>query len=119
MIRHLTTYLMIAMIALQSVAAVADIHQLHQSGMKHLRFDHQHEQDTLKHSDEAGVKLVERADLKSFDCHHCCHCHGIAQFFIGGGHENPVAVQSNLGNTGYRVSYVSLQLSPDNPPPIR
>lgn len=59
--------LLLMAVSFQSVASVSDVHQSHQSGAEHLEFEHEHEGDAnLKPMDESS----------SFDCHHCCHCHG-------------------------------------------
>lgn len=54
-------------VCFQSMVAVSDIHQSHQSGVEHLEFEHDHEIDSVSNSQE---------ETNSFDCHHCCHCHG-------------------------------------------
>ncbi len=59
--------LLVLAVSFQSIAAVSDVHQSHQSGASHLEFEHEHEGDTKK---------LTQVDLNSFDCHHCCHCHG-------------------------------------------
>lgn len=73
-IRHLTfmrhkplIILLLLAVSFQSVSAVSDVHQSHQSGVEHLEFEHDHESEPeIKTDDESN----------SFDCHHCCHCHG-------------------------------------------
>lgn len=59
--------LLIMAVSFQSIASVSDVHQSHQSGAEHLEFEHNHEDVADKQAQD---------DLKSFDCHHCCHCHG-------------------------------------------
>ena len=59
--------LLVMAVSFQSIAAVSDVHQSHQSGAEHLEFEHEHEGD---------VDLTPQKELSSFDCHHCCHCHG-------------------------------------------
>lgn len=59
--------LLLMAVSFQSIASVYDIHQSHQSGVEHLEFEHEHEE-------LADIEVQD--DLKSFDCHHCCHCHG-------------------------------------------
>ncbi len=59
--------LLVMAVSFQSISAVSDVHQSHQSGDSHLEFEHEHEGDTKKPT---------QVDLNSFDCHHCCHCHG-------------------------------------------
>jgi len=59
--------LLVLAVSFQSISAVSDVHQSHQSGAEHLEFEHEH---------EGIVKLSPQVELNSFDCHHCCHCHG-------------------------------------------
>jgi hypothetical protein len=59
--------LLLLAVSFQSISAVADVHQSHQSGVEHLEFEHDHDSEPeIKTDDES----------RSFDCHHCCHCHG-------------------------------------------
>lgn len=118
MIRRSITFLMIALVAMQSVVAVADAHRLHQSGSEHLTFEHMHERGEGKSRDDGGVSSVEQAGLGDFDCHHCCHCHGMANFFTGNSHDSFVAIPIGNEAIDYQASYVSYRASPDNPPPI-
>lgn len=59
--------LLLMAVSFQAMASVSDLHQAHQSGADHLEFEHDH--------DDAG-DLDSQDDLVSYDCHHCCHCHG-------------------------------------------
>lgn len=118
MIRHAITYLMIALIAVQSVVAVADAHQLHQSGTEHLTFDHEHDQPTHTPQVEQETKTNATLGSTSLDCHHCCHCHGMAHFFLGSGSDSMPEVDLDSTLSGYQFHYSSYQSSPDNPPPI-
>lgn len=68
LMRYKTLIILLVMaVSFQSIAAVSDVHQSHQSGAEHLEFEHDHEGD---------AKLTPQKELSSFDCHHCCHCHG-------------------------------------------
>jgi hypothetical protein len=68
---------------LQSVGMMADMHASHQSGTEHLSFDHQHQHhDGQAKSDLALQKLALQKQCADFDCHHCCHCHGIQHHWI-------------------------------------
>jgi hypothetical protein len=77
MLKCALTYAMLILIVLQSGMAMGDAHQLHQSG-EHVAFD-----ETHQHPDgfESDRHLIENAESdpsssQSWDCHHCCHCHG-------------------------------------------
>lgn len=118
MIRHAITYLIIALIAMQSVVAVADAHQLHQSGTEHLTFDHEHDQPTVNYQAEQEIKTSATMGSTSLDCHHCCHCHGMAHFFLASGSDYMPEVDLDSTLSGYQFHYSSYQSSPDNPPPI-
>lgn len=118
MIRQAITYLMITLLTLQSVVAVADAHQLHQSDTEHLTFEHSHAQSERESLVDARAPLAERAEQGAFDCHHCCHCHGVAQIYTGNSHDSFMPVQSGGETIDYKFSDVSFQASPDNPPPI-
>jgi hypothetical protein len=118
MIRQYLTYLLTALIALQSVAAVADVHQFHQSGTEHLAFEHEHDlADTESHkfSDETPTNSES---TNPFDCHHCCHCHGMAHFYLGAIQESLMENKRTEQISNYWFVYLSHQSSPDTPPPI-
>lgn len=75
-------WLMIILIATQSVWSMADAHSGHQSGIEHQAFDHpegDHEHDAPSSSASQDANLD---DTTTFDCHHCCHCHGAHSSFI-------------------------------------
>jgi len=68
----------VILLLLQSVATMADIHASHQSGIQHLTFDDDHH-DASSPTDD----ILKKVDSKTkFDCHHCCHCHGIHHYWI-------------------------------------
>ena len=118
-IRHYLTLLLAALIALQSVAAMADAHRFHQSGTEHLTFNHEHElaADSAK---KISMKAANVADPESSalqDCHHCCHCHGTAQF-LDGSLDNWIITTLGKGHSNYHFIYNFLAAAPDNPPPI-
>lgn len=117
MVHKWLSYLLITLIALQSVAAIADTHQAHQTGTVHIEFEHEHDSLTPDRkrmfAEETGVPSIVK-----FDCHHCCHCHNIAQFIIGNSNEYPGMSQFGLGTPEYRFPYISHLISPDLRPPI-
>ena len=59
--------LLLLAVSFQSISAVSDVHQSHQSGVEHLEFEHDHDSESEIKTDDGS---------NSFDCHHCCHCHG-------------------------------------------
>jgi hypothetical protein len=81
MFKNSIQWLMIILIATQSVWSMADTHSAHQSGLEHLKFEHQHDD---AHPQDADIqKDVSTANKQAnFDCHHCCHCHGAHSSFI-------------------------------------
>ncbi|AFU97796.1 hypothetical protein [Simiduia agarivorans] len=104
MIRHAITYLMIALLAVQSVVASADAHQLHQSGTEHLTFDHEQEPT---HNPETDQEIKSSATLGSisFDCHHCCHCHGHGAMIFAESELHLVALFLGNGPVSYNAIY--------------
>jgi hypothetical protein len=72
-------HILIVLVALQSTIAVADLHLSHQTGNEHLEFNHIdnvdidfNNEDFEKYSDSKSLN----DNVTSYDCHHCCHCHG-------------------------------------------
>jgi len=116
--RHNFAYILMLLVALQSVAGVWDSHQFHQSGSEHLTFEHSHEQSNNSSPDELKVTSNLQAKLDKFDCHHCCHCHGVAQVYLPNVNENLFSSSSRDKKFGYRNTYLSITPSQDNPPPI-
>ena len=70
MIKNLLIFLLVSAVSFQSIAAVSDMHESHQTGAEHLEFEHEHDEPAKV------VELDNQTAQKSFDCHHCCHCHG-------------------------------------------
>lgn len=106
--RRLLACLLVSLIALQSVFAMADIHQSHQPDHQHQSFDHTH---------DAASASTDSAQ-QGFDCHHCCHCHGMTYQFIphrlgsaGGDISAPILSR-------YLLNYHSRFNPPSHRPPI-
>jgi|SRR5690554_1071370 len=72
------TYAVLILIVLQSGMAMGDAHQLHQSGAEHLAFDETHQHLDGFESDRHPIEDAESdpSSSQTWDCHHCCHCHG-------------------------------------------
>ena len=99
MSKKLLIYIASFLIVFQSAFVVADVHQEHQSGVDHVEFDHQHvDHEPLKVSDSDEPE-------QSFDCHHCCHCHGATVTaivsYLGAG--NLVSSSSHAHQLSYEV----------------
>ena len=99
-----------ALMTLQSIYAVADMHQLHQSGSEHIAVSQDHPEHT--------EKTFQNPDVNAYDCHHCCHCHGIAHFFVASQQHQQKPASPGNARWEYQVFYLSRSDSPDNPPPI-
>ena len=125
MIQKVLTYLLVTMIAMQSFVAIADVHQPHQSGEQHLEFEHAHGDLTKQVSepDELGVlknvtlESFELTSLDEYDCHHCCHCHGVNYLKAAGNGNDVFPYKQHLFLT-MPVDYLSYTPSPDIRPPI-
>lgn len=70
MIKNLLIFLLVSAVSFQSIAAASDMHESHQTGAEHLEFEHEHDEPAK------DIELDNQTVQKSFDCHHCCHCHG-------------------------------------------
>lgn len=109
--------MLVALIALQSVVAIADAHQPHQAGVEHLEFNHDDDKNTVDNSQHLK-KVASSPSIDQYDCHHCCHCHGVVHFFLATpslGFDASLLVQEL---TGYWAQYPSILISPDLRPPI-
>ncbi|MBR9910285.1 MAG: hypothetical protein GYB33_08035 [Gammaproteobacteria bacterium] len=109
---------MIALIAMQSLMAVADVHQLHQSGTEQLTLEHDHDQILDNPQAEREIQSNGPMGGTSLDCHHCCHCHSIAHFFLGSTPDSIPEVDLGSSHSGYQLHYSSYLGAPENPPPI-
>lgn len=121
MYRKFLSILLISLIAMQSVVAVADAHQGHQSNNEHREFDQNHDHDLA--APDLQVKsestLVDNAtDVKKYDCHHCCHCHGVAQLFVADNSRALGINQSTSHLPRYSLAYPATIISPKLRPPI-
>lgn len=117
-IRQYLVYFLMALIVSQSVGVMADVHKFHQSGTEHLSFEHEHtpiDGDAIERQDLEAPQAIS-ADV--FDCHHCCHCHGVASVFIGGNWVGLPLAEPSEEQSSYHFISLSFQKSPDTPPPI-
>ena len=77
--RKFTCLLLILTFVVQPASTLADVHpvfniKVHQSGTGHLSFDH----DNHTGGDLSSNALNSSKNSSTqFDCHHCCHCHGV------------------------------------------
>ena len=119
MIRAWLSYLLITLIALQSVVAVADAHQLHQTGDQHLDFDHVDVHGS-SHPDEHLIAEVQSSSAPNaqYDCHHCCHCHGVVQLGVPSSISNLDPAMSQQGISTVHFNYLTPALDPGLRPPI-
>lgn len=117
MIHRCLSNLLIILIALQLVEPMADSHQSHQTGAQHLAFEHDHSQFNHENSPANEHSNLEDGHTdSSFDCHHCCHCHGLAHLLTSQAHFTPTLLGNAISD--YRFAYFSHRTTPDNPPPI-
>ena len=125
MIQKVLTYLLVTMIAMQSLMAIADVHQPHQSGAQHLEFEHVHgipegqigEPDQLDVLERVTWELSDTSSLDEYDCHHCCHCHGV-NYLKTANNGNDVFPHTLHLFLTVSVDYISYTPSPDLRPPI-
>lgn len=80
--RFLIHLLLILTFVVQPASTLADVHQFHQSGAEHLGFEnHNPAGDHLTSNAVAGNSVDTGKSFDGgtkLDCHHCCHCHGVA-----------------------------------------
>jgi len=115
--RKLASLALVLLIAFQSVVAMADAHQSHQSGSDHVEFKHDH-----KSGSDVSASDTENSQASGpvgqFDCHHCCHCHGMSPVFLAAHSIGMTLPWSNNSVNDYFVEYHSLSISPGFRPPI-
>lgn len=105
-------HILLILIAVQSTIAVADLHKAHQLKQDHLQFSHDLANESNEESDQVSNFKV------SYDCHHCCHCHGVSCHYIDTKNANSFSIldkSMQLENTT-RISSRSISL--DLRPPI-
>jgi len=116
MIRIWLSYMLVALIATQSVIAIADVHQSHQEGTQHLEFQHEH--DSIRAMDYQLDQNTSTSSPDNYDCHHCCHCHGMS-FFIVTANASGLNIDTSANpRLVFHLFYRSNLISPDIRPPI-
>ena len=98
---------------------MADVHSSHQSGNEHLTFNHQHNHDAQDAENKSKNLNQQQTQNSDFDCHHCCHCHGVHHHWIV---TNLVLPQANHYKQTYLIQPYSLPPSPHENllrPPIK
>ena len=78
---RLLFYVVLILMTTQSVGAMADVHSLHQTGTEHLNFSDGHEHLEPIEQHLGDLESAEHSE-QSWDCHHCCHCHGHSCFAV-------------------------------------
>ena len=110
--KHLLHFLLI-LVAGQSTAAVADLHEAHQNGQEHLEFNHV-DKDMAIDSETSDDEI----NTVSYDCHHCCHCHGVACHYLDNQTDNDfILAEISLQLTHFTLFY-SRTITPYLRPPI-
>lgn len=111
MIRNWLMTICLLLVALQLTAIPVDTHQMHQSGSEHLVFEHEHQA-------KSKVSITEKNNTVSYDCHHCCHCHGGGSIYLGTQANDLVAFDLRKSLRDYRRQYISYLFPPELRPPI-
>lgn len=92
--RLLIHLLLILTFVVQPASTLADVHQFHQSGAEHLGFENHRQTGDHLIPNAVDTNTVDptttdttttdtttdttKSSGTQFDCHHCCHCHGVA-----------------------------------------
>lgn len=116
MIQKWLTYMLVALIAMQSVVAIADAHQSHQEGTQHLEFEHEHDSTPVVNNQDN--QQTSTPSLSQYDCHHCCHCHGLSLFALTASSNGLDIGKSTDHLFVTHLLYRSYLVSPDIRPPI-
>ena len=91
--------------------AVADVHQTHQSAIEqHLNFEHDE-----SHIDKSNLPSSGQI---SFDCHHCCHCHGSFHLYAIKAERTLTLPRVATIRPGYAQAYTNPSSAPLFRPPI-
>jgi len=114
-------HILLVLIALQSTMAVADLHQSHQAGQEHLEFDHidivDHDYDNEYFEKSPDISPITDS-ATSYDCHHCCHCHGVACHYLDNQQKNQFTYLDDTTHLTSNFQYNSRSTSPALRPPI-
>jgi len=116
--RKWTSLILTILIVFQSMVAMADVHRAHQSGSDHVEFKHGHEADSTTSQSDSDEIRQKSKPVGQFDCHHCCHCHGVAHAFLAANTSSMQRFCSAQTFAAYSVKYPSLSILPDLRPPI-
>jgi len=112
-------HLVLILVALQSTMAVADLHQSHQTGNDHLEFNHldQFNDDSVNKPTIKSTYLAENI-ANDYDCHHCCHCHGVACHYMDNQQIDYVSSFGSSNLLEILTLFTSRITSPNFRPPI-
>lgn len=117
MVRKWLSYILATLIAMQSMMAMADAHQSHQTGTAHIEFSAEHDHGLVDYE----IPTQSQADsftAGQYDCHHCCHCHGVAHLILAIHNFGFDAFMLSHEPLIYGAQYPSVSTSPDIRPPI-
>lgn len=114
-------HILLVLVALQSTIAVADLHQSHQTGKEHLEFNHIDNVDIDKNNEhfQKSSDIISLTDnVTSYDCHHCCHCHGVACHYLDNQQKNQFTYIDASTHLTNNFQFNSRSTSPALRPPI-
>lgn len=117
MIRKWLSNLLMILIVLQSVTAFADVHQLVQTETEHLEFAHEHSDYTVESHNLSSQSSDTLGENIENDCQHCCHCHGVNQFYIPSNENGFNTRQLGKIADNYNLNIHSHIALLDTPPP--
>jgi len=115
MIKEWLPYMLIALIALQSAGAMAgvvtgDDHQSHQDGDQHLNFNHEPVENLGNVIPKKDAEPYANTEIE-FDCHHCCHCHGVHLNYLPSTSPNLLLSLKSMGLSRYHYVAVDGTMS--------
>jgi len=108
-------HILLVLVALQSTIAVADLHQAHQASGEHQIFDQANSDIEINTSEQKPDQTETKI---SYDCHHCCHCHGVACYYLDNRIQNIFADIDTITQFSHLSKLYSHIISPNLRPPI-
>lgn len=112
--------LLMVLIAMQSTIAVADLHQFHQINPEETQYNSQQVGD-VSNDVSNNDQVISNSKIQSntsYDCQHCCHCHGFVQFYLDNFDDTVLRVIEPKIINQNPSRFSSHVISPDLRPPI-
>jgi len=110
--------MLIILFASQTIASAFDAHQSHQTDGVHVAVDESHNGHEEHQTSPQQFEEKSNQSTTSYDCHHCCHCHGSTPVYTLLKDNHTYPYHRDVRAVRVADNFSSIATSPEHRPPI-